>query len=371
MKDFYCPEPYFRPSVRVDGLFCPCCTASPDTAKQHNMTLDNSTYGDFLKSDYLKQLKEDQKNGVMSDLVKDTCKKCIIDEQNNIPSYRERSIGKTGIITKQQKGSYKLKSGNLCNAMCLTCGPHASSLLAKEFKELGEYDGEILVKNDLSYKHIEYLVENNLVRTFDISGGEPLINSGLWDTLDKVPADKAKGINIGFNTNGMVVPNETQIKILKKFRRSYFKFSIDDWGERNDYLRYPSKFDTIINNIKKLATYKQFDIGLSATISNLNIGYISECMEKVRNLGINFHKLRYDSKVTIPQTFDPSVLPIGIKKLYNLTDPMLVEYINPNVDKTEEFKETLKFLKSRDEKRGTNMLDFFPEFEPYLKDLND
>ena len=56
-----------------------------------------------------------------------------------------------------------------------------------------------------------------------------------------------------------------------------FLFSIDDIGDRFEYLRYPAKFKNVQKNIQK-AKDMGFNISVTPTISSINVWYVPEFM---------------------------------------------------------------------------------------------
>jgi uncharacterized radical SAM superfamily Fe-S cluster-containing enzyme len=366
LSNFYCPEPYILPSIRTNGDFAPCCVASAEHAQNHNLNIENAVLDDFLQSPYLQSLKNDHLNGIQSQIVKDTCKKCLYDELNTQSSYRLRSIKRHGPSPRaNSKINIKIRVSNLCNLKCLTCFPASSSSIAAELRTVDEYNGEIVINNNFSYNTIKDVIERGVVDRISVSGGEPFLHNKIWEILNAVPKDIAKNISVIFNTNGTKIPDMHQIRILYRFASVYVAVSIDACGERNDFIRGGSNFGQIMKNVNILRTL--FETGVHATVSNLNVGYIENFIKRIKNKGIN--TVNYDLKVSFPTHFDPAVLPIEIKKQYNIKDQKLLGYIMPDIDRTEEFIETLKILKKKDDIRRTDTLKLYPEFIPHSKGI--
>ena len=65
----------------------------------------------------------------------------------------------------------------------------------------------------------------------------------------------------------------------------HFSVSIEFWGDKNDYLRYGSKWDDIMNNVRK---FKEHDVKISwhSTVNALNIGYLNEMPVKQSFVGL-------------------------------------------------------------------------------------
>ena len=64
--------------------------------------------------------------------------------------------------------------------------------------------------------------------------------------------------------------------LLKEFERVTYKCSLEMWGDRNDYIRYPSKWPEVHKNIKLISTLPNVSLGLTLTVGPLNIGYVDD-----------------------------------------------------------------------------------------------
>ena len=65
----------------------------------------------------------------------------------------------------------------------------------------------------------------------------------------------SKNIVLKITTNGTLTPKfdgKDIFHYIPYFRGCSMTVSIEFWGERNNYLRFPSKWDVIINNVKDL-----------------------------------------------------------------------------------------------------------------------
>ena len=121
-------------------------------------------------------------------------------------------------------------------------------------------------------------------------GGEPMIIPLFWKTLDHALASatvKDKMFNV--HTNGMIYKDDLVDKI-SKFKSAHIGFSIDAIGEKNNYIRYGSKWENILNNLKRYMEdckkYNNVNIGVRATMTPWNIYYYDENYDYFKNLGI-------------------------------------------------------------------------------------
>jgi MoaA/NifB/PqqE/SkfB family radical SAM enzyme len=86
-------------------------------------------------------------------------------------------------------------------------------------------------------------------------------------------ADK---ILVRYNTNGLLV-NDEIIELWKKFKKVKVGFSIDAVGDRNYYIRYPSDWDTIERNLRKLDnTPDNIQVSIATAIQILNVKHLPD-----------------------------------------------------------------------------------------------
>ena len=86
----------------------------------------------------------------------------------------------------------------------------------------------------------------------------------------------AKDCCLRYNSNGTEL-NEKLFVLWSKFKEVTFNFSIDAYGDKNDYIRYPSEWNTIAKNLKTLdGSGNNIVINIAAAVQLLNLPYINE-----------------------------------------------------------------------------------------------
>lgn len=113
-------------------------------------------------------------------------------------------------------------------------------------------------------------------------GGEPLLIERQFELLKKcIDADIAKNISLEYNTNGTLIP-ERAWDLWKHFKCVKIGLSIDGIEEVNDYIRYPSKWNIVHENIKRLDKAKgEFHLWFAFTVQAYNILHIPEVLKWV------------------------------------------------------------------------------------------
>lgn len=120
-----------------------------------------------------------------------------------------------------------------------------------------------------------------------VGAGEPLLNPDLFDMISYA---NAKGILIGFATNGMLLNTENCQKIINS-RTSWVNISIDSADkEKFEDIRKGANFDLILDGIKLLLKIKGKrrlpDISLWFVLMNDNLTEIPKVIWLAKNLEI-------------------------------------------------------------------------------------
>ena len=122
------------------------------------------------------------------------------------------------------------------------------------------------------------------------AGGEPLMikehKKFLEEILRQGYSDK---ILIRYNSNALLLDDET-IELWKQFKKVKFAVSLDATDQRNYYIRYPSDWETIVNNLHKLDnTPDNVQVSTATAIQILNIKHLPDFVKwKVKE---NFKKI--------------------------------------------------------------------------------
>jgi hypothetical protein len=280
------------------------------------------------------------------------------------------------------------------------CGPYNSSSIAAEDKKIGHsklalyrnvHGDKTLYKNDEEAERFiaecDEFIFDNLVE-LKMTGGETLAIKYNYDLMKRiVDRGLAKNMDLRITTNGTLTPKfdgKDKFDYIPEFKECQINISIEGWGERNQYLRYPSKWDVIYKNAERYASLPNTKVLFVSTINALNIGYLWEITHGLHELmdkyPDKFYQLSTGSLVwgagekyvitTIPPEIREEYINLYFsnwKSEYNDDFKKIVDYLE-NVPYDEELMhKMLKDVKSRDLHRGTSLLDFAPEWKPYYE----
>lgn len=286
---------------------CKKCWSLEDQGKKSDRQIKNESFDYYTNKD-INQIEEDCRNGKFS----------------------------TQII--------KLYTSNLCNSTCVTCNSNFSTAWATLRKEK---TFQILPDNQLD--SIDY---KNLVM-LSFVGGEPLMEQKNFWVLEQLIEHNNTNCFISVVTNSSIELSSKQKDILSKFTNVNICLSIDGVGKRFEYMRYPLKWDTLLENIK-LFRQLNFMLSVSYVVSNVNAMYYQETIDWFDSMGLSHNHII----VSMPAYFSPHALPIAIKNKVNVAHIPKVE----GADDLVKFNEAIKELKIQDQLKKISIKDYMPEF---------
>lgn len=248
-----------------------------------------------------------------------------------------------------------LRLGTKCNLKCIMCSPHDSSLWVSDWKKLDSQIKNPELKGIMSWDNngrvddatYDWHKENKTfyqslyrqlpnMKQLYFAGGESTIIEAHYEILEEaIRQGHAHKIELRYNSNGVELPDRL-FELWKHFQRVRFHFSLDCFGEKNSYIRYPSNWDQIVENLHRIdRTDDKVEVTLACAVQILNIMYIPEFIDW--KLSQNFKKINPPELgagllnfhfVYHPANLNVKVLPLNAKILieekYNEYYPKLL-----------------------------------------------
>jgi MoaA/NifB/PqqE/SkfB family radical SAM enzyme len=432
MNNTFCPLPWIHIATRPNGDVRLCCTANASGAgladvkdaglvKQDgvNMNFRNHTLGEVWNSQFMR----DTRLTMLDGRKPESCLKCYKEEDNGIVSKRQwetkvwsERIDLDNIVAQTAAdGSlpvnvpyFDLRLGNMCQLKCIMCSPHDSSAWIKEWKaQLPKYKTIELKTDqhwDIDFDYTWYQKSSFLddmrsqasnIRELYFAGGEPLLIPEHYKILEfMVETGAAKDCVLRYNSNGMELP-EKLFELWNHFKEIKFNFSVDAVGVQNEYIRYPSKWTTLVQNLERLDdTPSNVTVNIACAVQLLNVSYLPDLVHWKNSK--NFKKVNLPPYgagligthlVYLPSYLNVRVLPEHIKKRVSekidyfcmrqsrnaefLQNPYgmkrwvgLLQYMNAE-DWSSKLPTLEDYLTTTDQQRGTDFRKTFPD----LKDL--
>ena len=272
---------------------------------------------------------------------------------------------------------YEVRPNNKCNLLCRTCEPLNSHLIAKEYKKLN-----IGVIDNLSKKHstgFEIVKFDNLKKLY-VAGGEPMVMPEFYQFLDHCISTNNTDFELMVNTNGTKLSDRFKSQ-LKNFSNFQFIFSIDGFQELNHYIRWPSKWDSIVENIKYLRRQGN-KVTVNTTVSIYNISTLDQLFSFIDSEfpGTLIHCQIAES----PVGMSPFLYPFKDQAIESLSriqellcyknDPLLASSIDGYLTQIKksniEFDLLSKFYSINDkldQSRNVQLKDYLPDLDNYRK----
>ena len=276
--------------------------------KGNRIHMNNDSLQKIWNSDYMKEARLKMKNGE----VLEACTKCIDQEARGYKSMREESGQEENINNVNADGSMdtmpnsmELHFGNVCNLKCKMCGQDYSNQIGKEILQIGEKDKDFLKwvykqsgnvnnwTNNLSVEYTWFRNEKTKNKLIDyvskhitkltIIGGEPTVIPEFYELLDYCYKNNTlQDKNITIVTN-LTNTNPKMTQWLPKMKAWTIWASIDGLGDITEYIRYPSNFKKVVENLnfykKLLLESNNGRIVFSPAIQLLNIHQLDDMLK--------------------------------------------------------------------------------------------
>ena len=415
-------------ATRPNGDVRVCCTANASgageddskevglvTANGVNMNLQTSTLAEVWNSNYMKTIRLQ----MLDNKIPTSCTKCFKEESSGIISkrqwetvvWKERLDLDSIVANTQLDGTlpveipyFDLRLGNLCQLKCIMCSPHDSSSWIKEWKIQYSKYKTIELQTDQRwdsdfdytwYKKGSFLDDmrrqSENIRELYFAGGEPLLIPEHYKILEfMIDTGAATNCVLRYNSNGLELP-EKLFDLWKHFKQVKFNFSVDAYGELNDYIRYPSKWNNVVTNLARMDdTPDNITVNIACAVQLLNVLYITELVYWKESM--NFKKINMPPYgagligthlVYLPSYLNVRVLPEHLKiKVVNrvkyfiskksnnlefISNPYglkrwqgLLQYMNQE-DWSHKLPTTIDYLETCDSTRGTDFRKLFPD----------
>ena len=391
-------------SIGTNGDARICCMVESelkdDTGKPFNV--ETSSIADIFNSTEVIRVRQNLRLG-----IKDPgCKKCWNEEDAGRASKRVRDIQFKKFVAVDIEDRLKileLNLGNTCNVKCRTCGPWSSSQWIREY-----YDTKYERKADVSYEgfakqQTRYTALYDSDSPFwdgvfqaapdlehlDFYGGEPFLIKKQWELITHC-AEKgyAKNQILHYNTNTTIWPKD-HIETFKKFKLLDLSFSIDGINEQANYIRYPTEWETVDENVNRwymhnLENPENTKLSICMTLSPMNIFYMDRMFDYVDRINEKYSSDKlslYLNLVHRPEYYNISYLPdyfkTAVTEKYkdihhrNWLLQGIIQFMNNGSHDEEIWKQFKYYTKAGDEYRNQSFKEFFPEVYQLMEENND
>lgn len=318
-----------------------CCNSMPgknmildDQGKPYRLDQSRGSLGEIYNAEWIKSIRRSMMAGEKISI----CERCYTEEDAGVRSARQSSNSKYGALTEellqktQADGSVDFKPvyidlrlGNLCNLKCRMCNPYASKKWIEDWNAIAGEQVLAGAERDrlatMDWFKSDQLVENLMsfldsVKEIYFTGGEPLLINKHFELLEiLIERGFAAQVALKYNTNITYVP-EKCFPLWKHFKKVTVNVSLDGVGAINSYIRHPSKWSEILDNIQKMdqfiADSPQVFGSIHTTVQLYNLEHLTEVFAFVGSLG-GFQKFPYLNILNHPKHLNIRNAPRGFK----------------------------------------------------------
>jgi len=311
----FCILPWIHFATRPNGDMRLCCSANASGAGvDHEVGLvkmEDGTPSNFSRETPMQAWNSSYMKSVRTTMINNqipiSCTKCFKEEKIGVVSKRIwetmtwhndgidipeliRQTNENGIVP--EKLVYlDLRLGHTCNIKCVMCSPHDSSQWVKDHKKLmpllknKDVINQMLWdkksfnnkwhENPTFWEEINRQIPN--LKQVYFAGGEPLMINEHKKFIEEIVRQGYQDqILLRYNSNGILV-DEDLIKLWSKFKKVKFAISMDACYERDEYIRYPTKWDTVEKNLRMLDnTPDNIQTSIATAIQIFNIKHLPD-----------------------------------------------------------------------------------------------
>ncbi len=412
MKNFpknFCPQPFTYVYPNHHGSWKPCCKCQEYPLKR--ISFDKWWYEDEQLKSLRNTLLSDTPYDEWNESLQKLCEPCFGPESRGVKSYRQHAVHswshqprkdnlldiinsfkETGkVVTNQRTFIVKVRGfGNECNLKCYMCVPHNSTARNTELLKADEDSVKIFyhnghkrliqnktipLDNEFEKQQIYDVVEkiSPYIAQFNFAGGEPVMIKEYYELMDKIiETGQNQDIQIHMNSNltRLNLGNKHLEEYIPKFKRFFIQASIDDLYERDEWSRYPSNFEKVIENYKHLQKNEKVKMWVNPCWSLLNVSnaenicqFFEDNNMKLNN-NINFvnfpktlHLKNYPYKNSLIEKYKNSK--------FNMVRELSLE-LQAKFNQTE-FLKAIDYIKDLDRIRKTKSWKVYPELSEFLK----
>lgn len=277
---------------------------------------------------------------------------------------------------------YEIRASNQCNLMCRSCNPDSSNLIKKENQKL-----KIFNESEYQYTGFDHVNIDNIEKLY-VAGGEPTIMQELYTFLEDCVQKKKTNFEIQVNTNAVSL-NKKFKSLLKHFNNFNFEISVDGYGLVNQYIRWPTNWDKLVNNIDYI--YSQgHKISFNSVVSIYNIASLYSTVEFLSNrykkISIHLSPVMFTylkKDILSPYIFPDAKLIIDnldkIKKLEVYHNDIVLKskideyqdyFKNKHIISLPTLTSFFEYNDKLDNSRNIKLIDYIPELEQYRTLIN-
>ncbi len=332
-----CPLPWIHLSANTDGSLRVCCNTAGEGIftnrrgkRVYLSQIDHPKKA--LNHSFLRKVRREMLAGKKPF----TCTKCYSIEEKGGHSLRQvyLKLWKKELQEKIEETSWRgavkpevlyldFALGNLCNLQCRMCAPMFSQKMVSEFEELNiSFDKEQTHLARTQWKlndRFRSLMDRvfNHVEEMLFTGGEPFLSRQHFYILEQlIQRGLAQKVSLRYHSNLTHLPDQL-LEHWSHFKSVQINCSIEAVGELNNYIRYPSKWQDVDANIRKVLSLKsQVPVYMEfhTVFQALSILRVTELMDYLSQFKDQAAVFPYFISMDYPEALRVEALPAAVRK---------------------------------------------------------
>jgi MoaA/NifB/PqqE/SkfB family radical SAM enzyme len=390
----FCILPWVHTQIGIDGSILTC----GEVTNNAKMSCKNDeSLSDVWNNEKYKSIRQQFLNGE----IPSQCDMCFKKESMGHESdrmkghswysdyfYHVEQTQDDGGLPLNLLKSMDLRLSNICNFKCRTCGPEASSALAKDWAFLTKKkieNAQIRAFNHIQ-DFLDYMgdVLHQLEKIFFV-GGEPFLMIEQFKLIESLNnAQKNESIELYYNTNLSVTKygKTSIVEILKNYKSVVFNVSIDETHERGAYIREGFNWEVFKTNIRHFSQgLNNLRINYNITVSNINAYYLPDIIDTcIREFNTPPEAFilspvlgpRHYALWNLTETAKERTLEKLINYQGSCSDPILKYRLEGIINfvkeesSTKELKAFKQITRRLDQVKGLSFQELFPELKELL-----
>ena len=258
----------------------------------------------------------------------------------------------------------KLLTSYTCNATCVSCGPNNSSSWSQLHHRMNP-NIPIRRSTFVDINRVKQKVNFAELKMLSLIGGEPLYEKKNFELLEHLLELGNDTVFLSMVTNGSVALSDHQKKILSRFKNVNFCVSIDGTGPVFEYLRFPLKWQDLLDNLKFFREVTD-NVSANYTLSNLNILYHAQTVDWFEQNQIPYS----NNPIYAPTWLQPRALPESVKQhlketLSTVDFDTYIGSVHKDIDQ-QNWEKCLTQIAKQDHAKGIKWQEYLPELHNIL-----
>lgn len=392
-RDSFCVAPWINLYVDPQGHMLPCCAADKQMVWGD---LGQQAVQDVINCASAKTMRRQMLQGK----TVAQCSTCYHNEDRGLESYRQSlnttwahlvpdlidSTHEDGYIGQYRPRVFDLRLNNTCNLKCRTCSGYFSNRLAREDAQL--FGNHTHIDHVLVDKQRQTIL-HNLLPLIDWAdrvmflGGEPLIMAEHYHILQYLAKQQRFDVELGYVTNFTLLEHmgNRVLDYWRQMKNVKLHASIDGHREVFEYVRHGAKWQDIESNLimlKSQCPHIQFRV--QSTISVFSCRSVIELQQLWHNQGF-LDIQNFSMHLADGDEWSLQILPHKHKKHMQLLIEQHIDWLSARGadELAQQWTQIMRFMlasdkqhlrkiygpvnKTRDQHRGENFNDIYPELQ--------